>query len=237
MELRQTDNISQTIELQKSIIADKAVHNNASVTFTTFNISYNLKNGKIIQRRYNVSSAADQTASQSSDIARLQKLLNVQEAINYRKATTVPVTAANISYTVISFFDPQSNAYFDYTVNPDDAEKLYNDCILPDIHSGALGRVWLYNDSDFNSKVYALTINMNLYDTSDGSNQDNGFNKGSYGYFSTTLTTDAVNTLAWLKANTDIEPVLEKDVPHDGNIVYGGPATEVQPATVTDVAG
>ena len=97
--------------------------------------------------------------------------------------------------------------------------NVYKECILPDIKSGAMGRIWLYSGSqDYLSKVYALNIEIDIYDSTKESNYDQALNDGKSSavaaddqYFSTTLTADAVNTLKWIKDNTGIVPVMEKD--------------------------
>ena len=81
-------------------------------------------------------------------------------------------------------------------------------------------RVWLYSGSDYYSRVYDVDISMELYDRSGLVNEAEGFVAENYGYFHTTLTTDAANTLAWIAANTNIKPVMAKASEGAGSDYY-----------------
>jgi len=227
--LADPEDIAAAVELQQGIISRKdyyesdisnvsgAGDNGYGYIYATF--SYELKNGGFISRRYDLLYTDKDFDISGSDMMKLQALINTQSAIENRKNITLPVTAANIRYGSISYYDKTAGGYLNYDLTPEQAEQLYNDCILPDINDGVLGRIWLSSSSsDYLSKVYALNIGIDIYDSakeSAGINNMNGNKPVGVGAtdenFSTTLTTDAARTLKWIKDNTEIVPVMEKD--------------------------
>lgn len=214
--LTEPDNIASAIALHKSIVSHEDLHTAYGVSSTNMRLVYVLKDGSVFTRSYTVRSDASQGADANSDILKLQALINTHEAIMSRKATTVPVTASNISSCHISYYDEAAESYVSVTIPYSDAVKLYQNCIVPDIDSGALGRVWLITEgTDYDRTVYALQIDINLYDNSVVRTHGSGYDGKYYDSFYTTLTTDAVNTLAWIKANTNIQPVLQSELPAD----------------------
>ncbi len=207
------DNIAAAVELQKSIVANKAINSAGNSSYANFFIIYNMKDGKSIYRSYPVSMTDEQQADPASDMNKLQALINVQEAVQYRKQTSIPVTVKNISNAGISYYDAEDGAYTEYALTAEQAEDLYKNAIVPDTNSGGLGKIWLSpSGSDYYAKVYALSIYINLYDSS-AAQSANGtdYNPKDYSYFQTTLTVDAEKTLKWLADNTDIVPVMQKD--------------------------
>jgi ABC-2 type transport system permease protein len=227
--LTDSKDIAAAIELQQGIISRRdyyesgisdvsgAGDNGYGYIYATF--SYALKSGGFISRSYDLLYTDKDFDTPGSDMMKLQALINTQSAIEDRKKVALPVTADNIRYSTISYFDKAAGGYKNYDLTPEQAEQLYKECILPDIKSGAMGRVWLYSGSqDYLSKVYALNIEIDIYDSTKASNYDQALNDGKSSavaaddqYFSTTLTADAVNTLKWIKDNTGIVPVMEKD--------------------------
>jgi ABC-2 type transport system permease protein len=239
--LEDPDNISALVNVQKSIVANKDLHFNASYNggaTVAMHLTYELKNGSFYSRSYSVSAGDGQGAD--SDILALQDVVNSKEAISCRKATKVAMIPENVSSCAIDYYDSETGQYTTETLTADQAVELYNNCILPDIENGTLGRLWLVTDgTDYSEKVYAAHISINLFDSA-AKKDPADYDKNSYDYFETALTTDAVNTLAWLAKNTDIKLVLEKDVPVDqGN--YGKTYTEsaavVMPTPTATAAG
>lgn len=87
-----------------------------------------------------------------------------------------------------------ANAYFYYSFEFSAREllDLYRTAVEPDIADGTLGRVWILDsDPSYDAGVYQANIDLSLRDIlPDG--------KEIYETFSTTPTTDASRTAAWL---------------------------------------
>lgn len=90
-----------------------------------------------------------------------------------------------------------ANAYFYYSFEFSAREllDLYRTAVEPDIADGTLGRVWILDgDPSYDAGVYQANIDLSLRDIlPDG--------KEVYETFSTTPTTDASRTAAWLTAH------------------------------------
>jgi len=104
----------------------------------------------------------------SNDIYTLNDILNSKEAIDYRKKLGLPVSIDTISDAFIEYYD----------------------------EAGALGKVWLAPDEDYETNVYDCTIRLSLEERQ----ADNSYNGD---YFYTTLTVQATRTRAWLAANAE----------------------------------
>ncbi len=219
--LHEADNIALVTQLHKSIMSNRAIHSVATgADYADLRMTYDLTNGGSLTRYYQVSRTQAQIDDPDSDINLLQAVINLQEAIENRKATSIEVTEKNISNAGINYYDAETNSHLSYELTAEEAYDLYQNCILPDIKAGALGRVWLYSGSDYYSRVYDVDISMELYDRSGPVNEAEGFVAENYGYFHTTLTTDAANTLAWIAANTNIKPVMAKASEGAGSDYY-----------------
>ena len=203
-----------------------------SVTFM-----YDLEDGGTMFRRYGLwyVEGAEDTLE---DILKLQTLSNTHEAIQSRKATPYPFTVDNIYYGDVnvtlfpedspsrsgyspdgSAADSQASAYpqndvysYSYTFTPNEIYELYENCILPDIEDGTLGRVWYITDDEYLDTVYDAVINIearqprtdwsdfsDIYPSKVAMNGDYDPMYYAYAYFSTTPTKDAVRTTRWLE--------------------------------------
>lgn len=240
--LKDADNIASTIAVQQSIVGNKTENAAKGQNYNPCTITYVLKNGRSLTRTYPVKMTDALAADPDSDLSRLQSLLNTQEAIDSRKTTHVPITEKNITSAYISYYDTEHGSYEQIMLTPAQTAELYSQAIVPDVASGALGRIWLMTSgSDYYAKVYAVSFYINLYDASASPARNNGaYDEKYYDYFQTTLTVDAVNTLKWLSDNTDIVPVMEKIADEAQQALKDGtstgavdvPAVESGPSTV-----
>ncbi|NLH01250.1 MAG: hypothetical protein GX488_05020 [Clostridiales bacterium] len=190
--LERPENISATIDLHSSIIS----HKNANESCTDGNtyyvyIIYTLKNGKTFEREYHIYSKA------SDDIFKLADLMNVNEAVNYRKALSVPVSINTIADAYISYFDKTEAVYKNIELPAEQAYELYSQCIIPDINDGTLGKVWFETDSYYMKNVFDCTINFSIQQRI----KDNNYNSD---YFYTTLTVDSARTYKWIREKLGI---------------------------------
>jgi ABC-2 type transport system permease protein len=195
--LEEPENIKTTIELQRDIIAHKDANEaftgdfDAYVSYVSFVYTY--KNGKTFSRDYNIYKDA------SNDIYNLNDLLNVKEAVDYRKDLSVPVSVDTIADAYVSYFDKADKTYKDFELSPEQAYQLYTECILPDIDDGTLGKVWLVTDDNYYASVSDCTINLSLEKRLSNDNYKSD-------YFYTTLTLNSERTKKWLSDNFGFEP-------------------------------
>jgi len=191
----QPENIAAAIKLQGDIISNKDANEkytgNYNVPVHYVTMTYTFKNKKTLTREYNVYSDA------SDDIYTLNKLMNVSEAINYRKELSVPVNPETIVGAYIGYFDKAQQTYTNISLSPEATYKLYTDCILPDIEDGVLGRIWLVTDDSYMNTVY----DCNIYFTVEKRIKENDYKND---YFNTTLTTNSERTIKWVADNYGI---------------------------------
>ncbi|MEA4895295.1 MAG: ABC transporter permease [Oscillospiraceae bacterium] len=195
--LEQSQNIKAAIKVQSDIISHKdlneAYTGNYDEDSRYVSFVYTYKNGKTFSREYNVYTAA------SKDIYTLNDLLNVKEAVDYRKELSVPVTVDTIADSYVSYFDKTEGTYKDLELTAEQAYQLYTECILPDIDDGSLGRIWLVNDDSYYSSIYDCTINFSV-------EKRLSYNNYKSDYFYTTLTTSSERTKQWLADNLGLDP-------------------------------
>jgi len=191
------DNIKAAIELQSDIIEHKFENEvftgNVEAYANYVSIVYTYENEKTLSRDYTLYQDAN------DDIFTLNDLMNVKEAVDYRKELEVPVSVDTIADAYVSYFDKAEMTYRDFELSSQQAYELYTECILPDMSDGALGKIWLVQTEDYYSGVYDCTINFSV----EKRLADNNY-KGDYFY--TTLTLSAERTKQWIAENLDIEP-------------------------------
>ena len=191
----QPENIAAAIKLQGDIISHKDANEkytgnyNAAVNYVS--ITYTFKNKKTLTREYNIYSDA------SDDIYSLNNLMNVPEAVDYRKELSVPVNSETIVGAYISYFDKHEKTYKNISMSPEETYKLYTDCILPDIDDGVLGKIWLVIDDSYLNTVYDCTIDF----TVEKRIKENDYKND---YFYTTLTINSERTIKWVVDNYGI---------------------------------
>ncbi len=192
--LEAPENIAAVIGAHGSMISNKAINEawkpDGIHSSSYVNLLYTYHDGKTLERSYTIDTQG------SDDITILNEILNSKEAINYRKSLSLPVTIDTISDAFIEYFDLAQMQYRTIELSPRAAVELYQDCIVPDIEAGALGKVWLVADEDYYSTVYDCTFRLSL----DERQADRTYTSD---YFYTTLTVKATQTRAWLEANVE----------------------------------
>ncbi len=190
--LEKPENIEAAIKIHSDIISHKNANEqytgNYNVNYYYVTIIYTYKNEKTLTRNYTIYPDA------SSDIYALNDLINVMEAIDYRKELSVPVRVETISDANISYFDKAEGTYKNINLSPERAYQLYSECILPDIDDGVLGKVWLVTDDAYMNNVYDCTVNFSVNERIKEDQYNND-------YFYTTLTVDSQRTNKWISDN------------------------------------
>lgn len=200
----ESESIDEIIRLQRQIIAGKKQNEQAELT-TSVKIKYTLDSGRTIVRVYGVDCSADACNDPASDIRAAEYVLNLQEAIDNRTRTDIPITEETvISFSVDSYCYSED---YDYThksvqLTAAQAVEFYEQCMLPDINEGKLGREWCAMGDEYYDTCSNVNISVSLKNMDPDKDQPNAF-KWDYLYIQ--LTMDAERTVAWLEENTDIE--------------------------------
>ena len=191
---KNAENIQLITELHQSIIDDKAINESSNNSYGV-SFSYTLQDGRTLGRRYSLSLDAQQLESDSSDIALLENLLNVQEAILQRNSLSIPVTVKNMGYCAAyySYYD-ENGEYKSRSIEltGSEAELLYKQCLLPDINDGTLGLQYIYRSAAYYANSSNAYINFELRTMG-----DSGLTV--YDYLSFDVSLSAKRTCAWME--------------------------------------
>lgn len=193
--LTDPENISEVLELHKSLIDHKQAYASIESSDGSYSISinYSMKDGSLVQRRYEITNSAN-----SNDIEKLQEIANTKEAILSRKKLDYPVNLSTILNGQIDYFDSTTKEYKTIQVPSDQMCDLYKNCIVPDINELTLGRVWYITDDTYRNRVLDCTIQFNIQQ--EAPKQYEGQKTQYYSQnFSTTLTLDAKRTYQWIE--------------------------------------
>lgn len=189
-------NIAAVIALQGDIISHKDANELNTGDFeanvSNVQLTYTYKNEKTLTRSYDVYRDA------SNDIYTLNDILNMPEAIKYRKLLNAPVSSRTLSDAYINYFDKATGSYLTYELTAEQAYALYSTCIIPDMDDSHLGKVWLITNDDYYNAVYDATINFSVQERLEDNNYYNN------DYFYTTLTLSAERTNTWIAENLGI---------------------------------
>lgn len=188
-------NIQSVIDLHKSLIDHKQAYASLESSDGSYSISinYSMKDGSLVQRRYEVTDKRN-----PNDIEKMQEIANSKEAILSRKKLDYPVNLSTILNGQIDYFDRTTKEYKTIQVPSDQMYDLYKNCIVPDINDLTLGRVWYITDDIYRNRVLDCTIQFNIQQ--EAPKQYEGQKTQYYGQtFSTTLTIDAKRTYQWIE--------------------------------------
>ena len=210
-EFTEPENIRGTLLLHESLIAHKTIyeHSDGSTGGAYTRLLYTLSDGRTFSRLYWMLYCSDpQWPEANDDLAAIEALLNSKEGLLSRKHVSIPVTEQNISTACIEYDYRPDDVY-----HPDDAAdyptirltsramyQLYNECILPDLEDGTLGRLYLTDEEAYSNEVYNLTIRFELYDLEAAKKREQeGIYDGSiWEDFFTHPTIYSTRTNAWL---------------------------------------
>ena len=208
--LREPENIEKVTELHRQIISHKNENEAADKRGGSFRIylRYFLRDGRELYRSYNVPANEEARNSVTSDLGRYMGLVNVQEIIDNRIKTEIPITEDTVSSFYIEWhvYDEQGN-YESSSVRLTPAQGLdfYENCLMPDAAEGRMGRFWPLSNENYYATASNVVIYFDLIDRSmllSGEREEPRMECRSF-----TLNMDAARCLAWIRENTDIEPL------------------------------
>lgn len=205
--LSEPENIQKVLELQQQIIDNKAI-NETNEECSPIYISYIMENDRYINRFYNI--PMSRIDDPEGELMRLQALCNLQEAIDRRCRTEIPVREDTVmSFGISTWYYDNDGQYHDSYMQftPQEAVDFYENYLLPDIKAGTMGRYWFLHNTQHYETQCNVRFELNLSDRATINDP-----KGNYDteYFSFNLNVDAVNCLRWLEENTDIVPMTLK---------------------------
>lgn len=90
-----------------------------------------------------------------------------------------------------------------WSLTPEEAAELYNDCILPDMAEGTIGTVWIITDEEYENTVYDARISIDArvlrQEIVNANVTAPGDPNYRYEYFYTVPTVNSVRTNRWLE--------------------------------------
>lgn len=203
-ELEKSESIETLIAYHSQLIDEKTANETAKNS-DMISIDYTLKDGKRISRRYPIAKDEAQLADETSAINCLAPVVNMQEAIDKRTTTRVPVTAENVYDGWFNGFYVDKDAeyhHFEYKITAEQVEDFYNNCILPDASEGRLKRIFPVNTEEYYSCATTVSFGFGQIDE-----------EYEHHYYDFVMYTDASRCAQWIAENTDIEllPIKEAD--------------------------
>lgn len=202
--LSEPENIQRVLELQQQIIDNKAI-NETNEDCSPIYFNYLMENGKYMSRFYRIPmSRIDQP---EGELMGLQAICNLQEAIDRRCETEIPVTEDTImGFAVSTWYYDNDGQYHDRYLQftAQEAVDFYENYLLPDIKAGTMGRYWFLHNTQHYETQANVRFELNLSERAMLSDPKLNYDTE---YFSFNLNMDAVNCFRWLEENTDIVPM------------------------------
>lgn len=216
--LESRDEIAAVLDYHREVIDGKHINENADKG-RWFSVQYTLKNGKTFERNYEISYDYDQRFDPQSNVRRFEAVLNSDEAILSRLKPVENIdfdwiTSSSIEGSYMQEYKndtrvDRQNIYLNLT--PGQAEEIYN-CILADVGTSSIGRVYTMQDRDYFDRMSNLSFYFGIsVQTADAVNEKSW----DYYYVDVQIPLDAENTLNWIRENTDIEPMSLYDADPD----------------------
>lgn len=208
--ISQPENIAAFVAYHEELIAQKQ-ENESAEDKAWLRIVYTLRGGEQMCRLYDISDDTESRIDPTSNIRRLDAVLNTQEAVDFRIdfAHGRAVTPESIEYAWINGgYTDESGEWRDINVQltPEQAAQLYNDCIVPDSKDSHLGHMWTVTDDEYFDTVSCLTLDITLREER---SSDSDYATHCYAYID--LTMDAARSAAWLEENTELTLISMRD--------------------------
>lgn len=213
----QEENLEYIVQLHSRILEHKQLHENAQETYP-LSIRYTLSDGKSLTRVYSIDASQQAQNDPDSDIMLLQRILNLQEAIDRRTASSVPVSETTIDYFTIDAFTVDKLGNYDnqqIILSPQQAVEFYEQCLLPDIQEGSVDLIWLFNTEEYYETSTNTSVQIELTQRSYTPAGEAKTPESAYFYFN--LTVNAHRCLQWIEENTQLNvlPMSQASPPQE----------------------
>ena len=203
-ELEAPENIKKALELHRSMVANKALHEpeiHSAGDWLT--LHYRLKNGRELERSWYLQLFDPEDPG---DLLRWEELLNCDELVDGRNALIPAATAENI-YAASLYYtwtDEEGREKGDeLRLTPEEAADFYQNAVLPDQRQRSLGRIWLLSDEEHRQLRSNVHFGMDLRLTEE---EAKAYGRQMY-YYNAEVCMDSESCLAWMREHTQI-PVM-----------------------------
>jgi len=155
-----------------------------------FYLTYTLKNGETIERKYSAAVTAETENDPDSLLSHFTVLYNSTPAVLARCTPDWDVKPGNFTYCSINGPTDSSGSKFDTVyLSSDDAYRFYTECLLPDLKDSSLGSTSFSLGSAEKTETWnPVTVTLDLTDAF-----------GNTVNFNYTVTADAARTIAYLE--------------------------------------
>ncbi len=212
-----TGDLEELLSLHRQIIGHKA-RNEASPAnreLPSLPLVYRLKNGRILQRSYDLDGGEEALADQNSDLRTVQRLLNTPESIEARlnlEGRATPLDREHLKYVELNTYYREGAGC---VLTGDQAMDFIQNCLLPDVRDGQAGYFWYILDDDYydlNTEFRAEICLVGQRLNADGE----PYQASESMYIG--LQMNSERCLNWIQENTDLElqPLRVTDPPVDG---------------------
>ncbi|MBQ7895703.1 MAG: hypothetical protein IJ364_03990, partial [Oscillospiraceae bacterium] len=207
--LEKPENVEQMLALHQQIIDNKAFNENSEQTRSFF-LHYYMKDGSVMMRQYWLAWDWDTINDESSDACTLQRLTNLQEAIDRRCEMDIPLSRDTVTgFHIINHRVSEKDGVDNYEelnlkFTPEQAEDFYNNYLLPDIKDGKMGRRWVVENQEYFNTVSNVRFDIELSNRALLPTPVNN-DQVEHDYFNFKLNLDAERCIKWVEENTDIE--------------------------------
>ncbi len=202
-QLSDKENVEAARLLHQQILDTKKLNESFVGNTMYVSIDYTLKNGKTLERAYQL--PADEIYANDKDSAAYQtfRLVNCQEAIDKRSKMEIPLSTSTVSLFTIWWELPDGQygtRSYSKELTAQEAVEFYEQCLLPDLQDGAMGRRWILNNEEYYATSTGVRFDLELsnrrllpeaYDP----------NELQHEYFNFSLNMDAWRCLQWLQDN------------------------------------
>ncbi len=204
--IREKQTVEDFLELHRHVIAGKARNEKGFAESRSLYITYELNDGSILNRSYEIDASVAAAQDRDSDIARWEAILNSDEVRGYRTSfDDIPLTRETLDTCRITSYTVDSEGNYldeDVTLTAEQTLELYNECILPDAKDGNIGDYFAVSTDKYYDIKTNTTINIQVCDTNRPENEGPCYNAIDY-----TVQVNSARCLKWIEENTDIEPL------------------------------
>ncbi len=225
-EYSEPESIRKILELQRGIVQHKAQHEqpfdarSGNIVSCTLDLRYVLDNGRTETREYHVWGTEESLNEESSDMAKLQIVLNLPEALRYRSVSKVQVIPENVIGFGAEYEGSDENGHRSVYFTEEEAVDFYENALLADLAENKIGRRFLSDAAAPRSTN--VSVHLELIDTA--ARASGIFRNEDSSWFYLTIYEDNTHCLEWLRAHSDVEIRVVEDryYPTCGTDLMGG---------------
>lgn len=212
-ELRESGSIAAVLDYHHRLLFERDTCESAPSNYTLL-VTYALSDGKLLQRNYRVPVPADGESLQGTLLGGMEALYNMPEAILGRTTPQIPVTRENIlqGSLYVNYVDELGRwRGEDVFLTPAEAVELYEQGILPDARAGRINYNWYGEGSVYYDRLTNCTIEIELRLPGEKPEGD-PYGMGAWDMVYVQVSTDAENTLRWLRQHTEVEITTQRQL-------------------------